>query len=98
MVVAIYDADRDTTPPSRGRARFLVVLIVGAGQAGLVAGYHLRSTGLRFELLERQPRIGDSWRARYDSLKLFTPRSYSALPGLALRGDPEGYPTKDELA
>src|SRR4029450_10945537 len=47
---------------------------------------------------ERHPRVGDSWRKRYASLVLFTPRAYSALPGLAVPGDPEGYPTKDEMA
>jgi putative flavoprotein involved in K+ transport len=53
---------------------------------------------LRFQLVEGHKRIGDSWRKRYDSLVLFTPRAYSALPGLTVPGDPEGYPTKDEMA
>ncbi len=48
--------------------------------------------------MEGHRRIGDSWRNRYDSLVLFTPRTYSALPGLAVSGDPEGYPTRDEIA
>jgi putative flavoprotein involved in K+ transport len=74
------------------------VLIIGAGQAGLAMGYHLRQTPLRFQLVESNARLGDSWRQRYDSLVLFTPRMYSALPGLALAGDPEGYADKDELA
>ena len=60
----------------------LDILIIGAGQAGLALGYHLKQTPLRFELVEGHRRIGDSWRKRYDSLELFTPRSYSALPGL----------------
>lgn len=76
----------------------LDVLVIGAGQAGLAAGYHLRSTGLRYALLERHARIGDSWRLRYDSLALFTPRSYSALAGLALSSDPDEFPGKDEIA
>jgi putative flavoprotein involved in K+ transport len=74
------------------------VLIIGAGQAGLALGYYLRQTPLRFQLVERNQRIGDSWRRRYDALELFTPRAYSALPGLALAGDPDGYPGKDEVA
>src|SRR5919201_453150 len=74
------------------------VLIIGAGQAGLALGYYLRQTPLRFQLVERNQRIGDSWRRRYDALELFTPRTYSALPGLALAGDPDGYPGKDEVA
>ena len=76
----------------------LDVLVVGAGQAGLALGYQLRTTPLRFRLVERHARVGDSWRRRYDSLVLFTPRAYSALPGLPVPGDPEGYPTKDEIA
>ena len=82
-------------------ARFappLDVLIVGAGQAGLALGYQLRTTPLRFQLVDRHARVGDSWRGRFDSLVLFTPRAYSALPGLPVPGDPAGYPTKDEIA
>jgi putative flavoprotein involved in K+ transport len=79
-------------------ARTLDVLVVGAGQAGLALGYHLTSTPIRFLLVDRHARVGDSWRNRYDSLVLFTPRAYSALPGLAVTGDPDGYPTKDEIA
>ncbi len=64
------------------------VLIIGAGQAGLALGYHLQKqkTALSFQLVEGNERIGDSWRKRYDSLVLFTPRAYSALPGLAFTG------------
>jgi putative flavoprotein involved in K+ transport len=76
----------------------LDVLVVGAGQAGLALGYHLRTTPLRFQIVDRYARVGDSWRRRYDSLVLFTPRRYSALPGLAVPGDPDGYPSKDEIA
>jgi putative flavoprotein involved in K+ transport len=79
-------------------ARNLEVLVIGGGQAGLVMGYHLKQAGHRFQIVERNPRLGDSWRNRYDSLVLFTPRNYSALPGLPLTGDPDGYPTKDEIA
>ncbi len=74
------------------------VLIIGAGQAGLALGYHLQKTPLSFQLVEGNERIGDSWRKRYDSLVLFTPRAYSALPGLPLPGDPAGYAGKDEAA
>jgi putative flavoprotein involved in K+ transport len=76
----------------------LDVLVIGAGQAGLALGQHLRQHDLRFLLVDRHARLGDSWRQRFDSLTLFTPRAYSALPGLPLTGDPDGYPTKDELA
>jgi putative flavoprotein involved in K+ transport len=76
----------------------LDVLVIGGGQAGLAMGYHLKDTPFRYRIAERHARVGDSWRKRYASLVLFTPRSYSALPGLAVPGDPEGYPTKDEMA
>jgi putative flavoprotein involved in K+ transport len=76
----------------------LDVLVIGGGQAGLAMGYHLKQAGHRFQIVERHPRIGDSWRNRYDSLVLFTPRAYSALPGLPVPGDPDGYPPKDEMA
>ena len=76
----------------------LDVLVIGGGQAGLAMGSHLKETPFRYRIAERHPRVGDSWRNRYASLVLFTPRSYSALPGLAVPGDPEGFPTKDEMA
>jgi putative flavoprotein involved in K+ transport len=78
----------------------LDVLIIGAGQAGLALGYHLQKQKppLSFQLVEGNERIGGSWRKRYDSLSLFTPRAYSALPGLALSGDQAGFASKDEVA
>ena len=74
------------------------IIVVGAGQAGLSMGYWLKRQQRSFLLLEAGPRIGESWRQRYDSLVLFTPRRYSALPRLAFPGDPESRPTKDEMA
>lgn len=74
------------------------ILIIGAGQAGLALAYYLQSTDLRYLLIEQNERIGDSWRERYDSLTLFTSRAYSALPGLQLEGDPDGYASRDEIA
>jgi putative flavoprotein involved in K+ transport len=76
----------------------LDVLVIGGGQAGLALGYYLQQKGQRFQIIERRARVGDNWRCRYDSLRLFTPRAYSALPGLALPGDPDGYPTSEEFA
>lgn len=73
------------------------VAVVGAGQAGLAVGCFLRRQGRRFVILERAASIGSAWRERWDSLTLFTPRRYSALPGLPFPGDPDGYPTRDEV-
>ncbi len=74
------------------------VLIIGAGQAGLAMGYQLQKYTSRFLLVDGNECIGDSWRKRYDSLLLFTPRSLSALPGLELKGDQQGYASRDEFA
>ena len=71
--------------------------MVGAGQAGLAMGYFLAREGKRFVILERADSIGSAWRDRWESLTLFTPRRYSGLPGLPFPGDPEGYPSRDEV-
>src|SRR5919206_2951102 len=79
-------------PPER-----LDVVVVGAGQAGLAIGHHLARSGRRFAILEAGPSVGTAWRERWDSLVLFTPRRYDALPGLPFPGEPDGYPTRDEV-
>jgi putative flavoprotein involved in K+ transport len=73
------------------------VAVIGAGQAGLAKGYFLRRQDRRFVILERAAEIAPAWRERWESLTLFTPRRYSALPGLPFPGDPDGYPTRDEV-
>ena len=80
-----FDSDLDT-------------VVIGAGQAGLALAYYLRRDCRRFVVLEAADRLGDSWRRRWDSLTLFTPRRYDALPDMKFPGDPEGYPSKDEAA
>jgi putative flavoprotein involved in K+ transport len=72
------------------------VVVVGAGQAGLAIGRELARAGRRFVILEAAA-VGAAWRERWDSLVLFTPRRYSGLPGLPFPGDPDGYPTRDEV-
>jgi putative flavoprotein involved in K+ transport len=78
-------------------AQHLDVAVVGGGQAGLAIGYLLREQGRSFVILERANELASAWRERWDSLRLFTPRRYSALPGLLFPGDPDGYPTRDEV-
>jgi putative flavoprotein involved in K+ transport len=73
------------------------VVVVGAGQAGLAMGYFLRRQGRDFVILECAGRLAPAWRVRWDSLRLFTPRRYSGVPGLSFPGDPDGYPTRDEV-
>ena len=82
---------------SSGDGEDVDVAVVGGGQAGLAAGFFLARQGCRFVILERAGTIAPAWRERWDSLTLFSPRRYSALPGLPLPGDPDGYPTRDEV-
>lgn len=73
-------------------------VIIGAGQAGLATGYHLRKRGRDFVILDGNTRVGDNWRAQWDTLRLYTPRKYDGLPGLRVPGTKWSYPTKDEVA
>jgi len=73
-------------------------LIVGGGQAGLALGYWLSREGRNFLIVDENARTGDSWRQRWDSLRLFTPAKYDGLPGVPFPGDGLNFPGKDELA
>lgn len=75
----------------------LDTLIIGAGQAGLAAAYHLQRVGKSFTILEAGDRPVGSWPHYYDSLRLFSPTRFSSLPGLPFPGDPERYPARDEV-
>jgi putative flavoprotein involved in K+ transport len=74
------------------------VLVVGAGQAGLAAGYHLAKRGIPFRILEADARVGDVWRRRYDGLRLYSPARYDALPGMKLPLAGHVYPTGAQMA
>ncbi len=73
-------------------------VIIGGGQAGLIAAYELTKRGRECVILDAHPRVGDSWRTRWDSLRLFTPRRDCELPGLRFSGQRSLAPTKDEMA
>jgi putative flavoprotein involved in K+ transport len=73
-------------------------VIIGGGQAGLTMGYRLTKAGRPFVILDAHARTGDAWRTRWDSLRLFTPRLFSGLPGMRLPGSRHSKPTKDEMA
>ena len=78
-------------------ADVLDALVVGGGQAGLAAGYHLKRAGLSFATLEAGEEAEGSWPGYYDSLRLFSPARYSGLPGLPFPGPPDRYPLRDEV-
>lgn len=73
-------------------------VIIGAGQGGLSVGYHLARLGRPTVILEAHPRVGDSWRKRWDSLRLFTPARFSSLPGMPFPMDSWAFPTGYEMA
>ena len=76
----------------------LDVVVVGGSQAGLAMAWHLQRQGLNFVVLEAGPEVGHVWRSRWDSLRLFTPAQYDALPGMAFPAPADTYPTKDPVA
>jgi putative flavoprotein involved in K+ transport len=94
--MAAAEATVGTASPRIGPA-VLDALVVGGGQAGLAAGYHFRRAGLSFEILEAAEEPGGSWPGYYESLTLFSPSRYSALPGMPFPGPPDRYPTRDEV-
>jgi putative flavoprotein involved in K+ transport len=72
-------------------------VIIGGGQAGLATAYHLKKQGRAFVVLDAEQRVGDAWRKRWDSLRLFTPAKYDGLPGLRFPAPRWSFPTKDEM-
>ncbi len=79
-------------------AKRIHTIVIGGGQAGLSVGYHLAKRGIPFRILDASERIGDAWRNRWDSLKLFTPAQYVDLPGMPYQARGDGFPTKQEIA
>jgi putative flavoprotein involved in K+ transport len=73
-------------------------IVIGGGQAGLAVGYYLAKRGVPFQILDANPRIGDAWRNRWDSLRLFTTARYAGLPGLPFPARGHAFPTKEEMA
>ena len=84
---------------SRGRTETEVdVVVIGGGQAGLSVGYHLARHDIRnFVILDANARVGDSWRQRWDSLRLFSPARFDGLDGMPFPAPPLYCPTKDEM-
>jgi putative flavoprotein involved in K+ transport len=79
-------------------SRRFEVIVIGAGQAGLAVGYHLAKAGVRFTILDANRRVGDSWRKRWDSLRLFTPAKFDGLVGMPFPAPGNSFPNKDQMA
>ena len=86
------------SPIRAARVERLETVVIGAGQAGLAVGYHLAAQDADFVILDGAARVGDSWRHRWDSLRLFTPAVYSGLPGMHFPAPALHLPDKDEVA
>ena len=84
--------------PSSQRVERFDTIVIGGGQAGLSAGYHLGKADADFAILTSEPNVGDNWRRRWDSLRLFTPARHSGLAGMPFPAPPSHFPDKDEVA
>src|SRR3954447_15224518 len=73
-------------------------VVIGGGQAGLAVGYFLSKLGRPFVILDADPRIGDTWRGRWDSMRLFTPARRDGLPGMRFPARKHSFPSRDEMA
>ena len=76
----------------------LDAVIIGGSQAGLAMAWHLARQKLRFVVLDAAGELGQTWRSRWDTLRLFTPAQYDGLPGMAFPAAADTYPTKDPVA
>ena len=102
MGLGVSAAGTSRTPePREGAASVpeqVEVVVIGAGQAGLSVGYFLARHGVPFVILDANARVGDSWRSRWDSLRLFTAARYDGLIGMPFPAPALSFPTKDEMA
>src|SRR5215207_2215273 len=76
----------------------LDTVVIGGGQSGLAIGYFLAKQNRDFVILDAGREVGEAWRNRWDSLRLFTPAFHSSLPGMPLPPPGNRFPTKDEIA
>jgi putative flavoprotein involved in K+ transport len=86
------------SPRTATRVERFEAVVIGGGQAGLAGGHHLAERGVDHVILNEEARVGDSWRRRWDSLRLFTPARYSGLPGMPFPAPPNHLADRDEVA
>ena len=85
-------------PPASARVERFETVVIGGGQAGLAVGQQLANRDADFIILSDEARVGDNWRRRWDSLRLFTPARYSGLPGMPFPAEPAHLADKDAMA
>lgn len=91
-------ADRREVVEVTVESEYVETLVVGGGQAGLAQGYQLAQRDMPYLIVDASERIGDAWRSRWDSLRLFTPARLDGLPGMPYPGYRWSFPSKDEFA
>ncbi len=89
---------RQHSPRNQDMTERYETVVIGGGQAGLATGYYLQSCDQDFVILDAGDRVGDPWRTRWDSLRVFTPARFTSLPGKAFPGSPSEFPGKDAVA
>lgn len=92
----VFEKPNSTT--ATASAKRYPVVVIGAGQAGLSVSYHLQRLGISHIVLDGASRIGEVWRKRWDSLRLFTAAKFDGLDGYPFPADPDAFPTKDQMA
>jgi putative flavoprotein involved in K+ transport len=97
LLAAIERDQREASMPGHEPER-LETVVIGGGQAGLAVGHHLARRGRPFLILDAHQRVGDAWRNRWDSLRLFTPARYNGLAGMRFPAPAHSFPTKDQVA
>src|SRR5438093_8926270 len=87
-----------TTTTELERTEYVETVIIGGGQAGLATAYHLAKKRKEYLVLDASERVGDSWRRRWPSLRLYSPARYDALPGMRFPAGRNSFPTGFEMA
>jgi putative flavoprotein involved in K+ transport len=97
-LLAASERDQPEASMPEREPEHVETVVIGGGQAGLSVGHHLARRGRPFLILDAHRRVGDAWRKRWDSLRLFTPARYDALAGMPFPAPDHSFPTKDEVA
>lgn len=75
----------------------LDIVIIGGGQSALAVAYFLRRTQLSFVILDAEEAPGGAWRHGWNSLRLFSPATWSSIPGWMMPPTQDGYPTRNHV-
>lgn len=73
------------------------VVVVGGGQAALATAYFLKRAGLAFTLLDAEDGPGGAWRHAWQSLRLFSPATWSSIAGRPMPQKEGDYPSRDDV-